>query len=456
MRLSVPIIGLCLSGTSQAQINAALRIGKLPHLERIMSRNSFFPMRPSPTIGSFSCIVATQMPTDHLPNIASIATGVSAKEHGVNCHSQTLRVPTIFSKLAASGVNVNILSSCPSTANILSDGLPSSNFVWSPSRGSSRSVNDQLLDVSAQAIESEMSRNESSLWFIATSDQLSHQCVPDDQQVYFFPPSVLVLTIVTVQLIDFYHRVDSMVGKLDAFGCVVGITSDHGISEKFSARGANVVLLKPLLDHCLNMWLKSDVIDDDQINCVDSIWTHDQSQSGFSNFDTELMVSFSFPSSSSDHSQLGSFAFIHVDQMQPAIVVRRLGGSHNVKDHELFRLTDVEHQQLCYQLLQRIRKHRFIYSALSQKDACDAMDLHPANSGNLVVVSQDWSVCCDSQETAQRARLPRNYRSHGGLSENTVPLIINRALKPNYQQMLNRGKGRNFMLFDILLNGIQS
>ncbi len=47
-------------------------------------------------------------------------------------------------------------------------------------------------------------------------------------------------------------------------------------------------------------------------------------------------------------------------------------------------------------------------------------------------------------------------RSHGGLSEGTVPLLVNRPLTHEFARRLTRGQARNLHLFDFLLNGLAS
>ena len=53
---------------------------------------------------------------------------------------------------------------------------------------------------------------------------------------------------------------------------------------------------------------------------------------------------------------------------------------------------------------------------------------------------------CDSQVS--------HLRSHGGLDETTVPMILNMPLEAEYDKRLMRGKARNYNLFDFLLNGV--
>ena len=45
-------------------------------------------------------------------------------------------------------------------------------------------------------------------------------------------------------------------------------------------------------------------------------------------------------------------------------------------------------------------------------------------------------------------------RSHGGLHEAVVPMLINEPLEPEYQQRLEAGANHNWDLFDLLLNGV--
>lgn len=221
-----------------------------------------------------------------------------------------------------------------------------------------------------------------------------------------------------LQFRQYYSRLDQCIGALDRHGALLGITSDHGHSNK-----SHVVNLLSLAQRACHQWIQSDQLDAEAIN--------NDSESG-----DQLNCSLRLVSDG----HLGSFAMIDVSRQQCAAVCQRLGGREGVL------LSDQQHQELCLALLFRMRRHRFIYSALSRKDASDAMDLDSKQVGDLVLLCQDWAVGADSSQCS----LPAGFSSHGGLGENTVPLILNRT-PPDHQQ-LNRGKGRNFHLLDTLMS----
>ena len=50
-------------------------------------------------------------------------------------------------------------------------------------------------------------------------------------------------------------------------------------------------------------------------------------------------------------------------------------------------------------------------------------------------------------------QVPR-LRSHGGESEQWVPMLVNRPLNEAWSAKLEAGEVRNFDLYDILLNGV--
>jgi phosphonoacetate hydrolase len=84
-----------------------------------------------------------------------------------------------------------------------------------------------------------------------------------------------------------------------------------------------------------------------------------------------------------------------------------------------------------------------------RRDAAAArFELPPDRIGDLVVVSERLSVVGTSRERHDLSGLDVPLRSHGGISEQQVPLIANRRaeLPPGHRRW------RNFDAFDLGLN----
>ena len=94
---------------------------------------------------------------------------------------------------------------------------------------------------------------------------------------------------------------------------------------------------------------------------------------------------------------------------------------------------------------------RVIEVVLTREEAAQRFELPPERIGDLVVVSTRHVVIGTSKARHDLSGLKEPLRSHGGLSEQKVPLLFNRKL---------RGLGahrrlRNFDIFDLALNNVE-
>jgi len=87
---------------------------------------------------------------------------------------------------------------------------------------------------------------------------------------------------------------------------------------------------------------------------------------------------------------------------------------------------------------------------LSRADAAGRFGLPPDRIGDVVVVSERLHVIGTSPARHDLSGLDAPLRSHGGLSEQTVPLLFNRRL----EGVAADRRWRNFDLFDLALNHV--
>jgi phosphonoacetate hydrolase len=88
---------------------------------------------------------------------------------------------------------------------------------------------------------------------------------------------------------------------------------------------------------------------------------------------------------------------------------------------------------------------------LGRDDACARFELPPDRVGDLVVVSERLTVIGTSRDRHDLSGLDAPLRSHGGVSEQRVPLIASRVAAA-----LPAGRRwRNFDAFDLALNHLQ-
>jgi phosphonoacetate hydrolase len=101
-------------------------------------------------------------------------------------------------------------------------------------------------------------------------------------------------------------------------------------------------------------------------------------------------------------------------------------------------------------LVEKLKATSGISKVLNNVDACSLFELPNDRVGDLVIVSDKSVVLGTSESRHDLSGLDAPLRSHGGISEQTVPLLFNRKLihKPN-------SRLRNFDILDISLNSLE-
>ena len=87
-------------------------------------------------------------------------------------------------------------------------------------------------------------------------------------------------------------------------------------------------------------------------------------------------------------------------------------------------------------------------------DAAQKYLLPPDRIGDLFVLGDCETVLGRTREAHDLSLVQQGLRSHGGVHEATVPMIVNRPLVPEYVDQMASGQMRNFDLFDVLCNGV--
>jgi phosphonoacetate hydrolase len=100
---------------------------------------------------------------------------------------------------------------------------------------------------------------------------------------------------------------------------------------------------------------------------------------------------------------------------------------------------------------ERLQRLEGIEVVLGNAEAAKRFELPPDRLGDLVVVSTRHVVLGTSESRHDLSGLDAPLRSHGGISEQTVPLIFNRRVV----DMPNR-RLRNFDVLDIALNHLEA
>ena len=179
--------------------------------------------------------------------------------------------------------------------------------------------------------------------------------------------------------------------KLDAMGATLALTADHGMNAKFGDDGQpDVIYLQTVLDDMLGQGAARVILP-----ITDPYVVH--------------------------HGALGSFATAY------------LPDNANIADITT-KLSAVEGIEAVY----------------DRDTGCAEFGLPTDRLGDLIVVSAKHKVLGTSADRHDLSQLKEPLRSHGGVSEQVVPLIVSKPTTP----MPSGHRLRNFDIFDVALNHV--
>ena len=187
----------------------------------------------------------------------------------------------------------------------------------------------------------------------------------------------------------FYGMIDRHLLEMQAHDAVIAVTADHGMKAKHDSAGQpNIVYLKPLIE---------ELLPSERFRIILPI--------------TDPYVVH--------HGALGGFATIYL--ADPADV-----------------------QPVCHKL----SAQKGVELVLEAPIACEKFALPPDRVGHIVVISSTEWVLGHSQQYHDLSALSEPLRSHGGLSEQRVPFILNCPAP----LLVASTTLRNYDIFDAALN----
>jgi phosphonoacetate hydrolase len=191
---------------------------------------------------------------------------------------------------------------------------------------------------------------------------------------------------------DFYAMMDRYLAELEALGATLALTADHGMNDKFGADGRpNAIYLQDLLDEWIGKGAARVILP-----ITDPYVVH--------------------------HGALGSFATVYLPER-----------------------TDLK------STLARLAKVEGVQLALSNAEACARFELPPDRLGDVIVVSEKHVVLGSGKSRHDLSGLDAPLRSHGGISEQAVPLLFNRRS----EGIPGKPRLRNFDVMDVALNHLR-
>jgi phosphonoacetate hydrolase len=388
---ATPTVIVCIDGCEQEYINQAVQAGVAPF---------FASLAASGTVLSGDCV----MPSFTNPNNLSIVTGAPPRVHGICGNyffdpeqgaevlmndARYLRAPTVLAQLAATGRKVAVVTAKDKLRSLLGHGLEGICF-------SAEKADEASLE--ANGIDGVLAKVGLPLPSVYSADLSEFVFAAGLMLLETVRPHLMYLSTTdyvqhkfapgTDGANGFYAMMDRYLHRMHGMGAVIAITADHGMNAKTDAVGKpNIAYLQDVLDATVGPG-KARVL----LPITDPYVVH--------------------------HGALGSYATVYVASPQDIPLVTKF----------LQAVPEVEH-------------------VLDRATAAEKFELPIDRIGDLVVLSDRLSVLGTSAVRHDLSGLTVPLRSHGGLSEQRVPLLFNRILKD-----VVPGRLRNFDILSLALN----
>ena len=388
-----PLVVVCVDGCQHEYITAAVAAGAAPFLGQLLAGAG--------TSFMADCV----MPSFTNPNNLSIVTGVPPSVHGI-CGNfffdpergeevmmndpRYLRVGTILAAFSDAGAKVAVITAKDKLRKLLGHKMQGICFSSEKADQVTLAENgiENVLDRVGMPVPSVYSAALSEFIFVA-GVKLMERERPD--LMYLSTTDYIQHKAApgTPMANDFYAMIDRHLARFDALGATIVLTADHGMNAKHGAAGEpNVIYLQDTLD----VWLgqhQARVI----LPITDPYVVH--------------------------HGALGSFALVYLSAPDAARAAA-----------------------------ERIAALPGIESVLTRAEAAKTFELPADRIGDLVVVSKLDTVIGTSRDRHDLSGLDVPLRSHGAMSEQKVPLLVNRGVSAQP----GNHRWRNFDAFDLGLN----
>lgn len=389
-----PLVVMCIDGCEPDYVRRAIAAGAMPYLASAL---------PGGTERLADCVV----PSFTNPNNLSIVTGVPPSAHGI-CGNyffdreagaevmmndpRYLRCGTILAAFAREGARVAVVTAKDKLRRLL--GHQMSGICFSAEKADETTALEHGivdgLGLVGMPLPSVYSAELSEFVF-AAGVRLLESTRPDIMYLSTTDYVQHKHAPGSAEANEFYGMMDGYLAKLAGLGATLAITADHGMNAKTDASGRpRVIYLQDVLDEWLGA-AQARVI----LPITDPYVVH--------------------------HGALGSFATVYL----PA-------GA------------DAE------RLRERVAGLPGMEVVLGREAACRRFELPPDRVGDLVAVSERHVVVGTSEGRHDLSGLDAPLRSHGGISEQTVPLLLSR---PTPDVPATR-RLRNFDAFDLALNHV--
>jgi phosphonoacetate hydrolase len=393
-----PLVVICCDGSEPAYMEQALAKGLMPNLAKIITKGE--DRRGLSVIPSFTN-----------PNNLSIVTGRPPEVHGISGNylidpetgeevmmndPKWLRAPTIFAAFQKAGAKICMVTAKDKLRLLLSKGL-----VYDGTAIAFSSEKADKATLADNGIENVLTFTGKPLPEVYSGDLSEFVFAAGVKLLKSFKPDLMYLSTTdyiqhkyapgTPGAETFYAMMDGYLGALDTSGAIIVLTADHGMKDKHLADGTPDVVY--LQDH-LDEW--------------------------FGAGSTKVILPITDPYVV-HHGALGSFATVYLYDVNEADATRRIKGLPGMD------------------------------GVFAKAEGCKRFELPPDRLGDLIIVSggpNGSKVIGTSASKHDLSGLNEPLRSHGGITEQIVPIIINAKTQGLSKNL------RNFDAFSIGCNHI--
>ena len=368
---------ICLDGCEPEYLDIAISEGLMPNLQRIRKEGT-------------DALAHSVIPSFTNPNNMSIATGRPPSVHGI-CGNflfdpetgeevmmndvRFLRAPTLFSKYYEGGSRVAVVTAKDKLRALLGAGLEF---------GEDRAIcfSSEKADLATKA---DNGIHNASEWLgrpvpeVYSADLSEFVLAAGVKILKEWSPNLMYLS--TTDYVqhkfapnqqgakDFYSMADKYIGELDALGAALVVTADHGMKPKHDANGKpSVIYVQDILDQWLGQAVARVILP-----ITDPYVVH--------------------------HGALGSFATAYL----PAEVDTN-------------------------EITEKLSNLEGILLVINKSEAVKRFDLPSDRIGDIVIISAENMTLGTSVDRHDLEALKEPLRSHGGLTEQEVPFIVNRKI----------------------------
>jgi len=385
---SEPLVVICCDGSEVDYTEQAMADGLMPNLKKIIAKGE-------------NLMAKSVVPSFTNPNNLSIVTGRPPEVHGI-CGNylidpdtgkevmmndpKFLRAPTIFAKFQAEGAKIAVITAKDKLRLLLGNGLKFDGTAVSFS--SEKSDQCTLSDHGIENVNAMVGMEvpdvysaELSEFVFAAGVKLLASMKPDlmylsttDYVQHKFAPG-------TDGANAFYAMMDKYLGELDAAGARIVLTADHGMRDKHLPDGSpDVLYLQDVMDDMLGKDAATVILP-----ITDPYVVH--------------------------HGALGSFATVYLPK-----------GSN------------------AEEIAAKVKALDGVDICMTNEEGCAYFELPRDRTGDLIVVSggpQKTKVLGTSADKHDLSGLKVPLRSHGGVSEQGVPVMTNHKLENAPENLRN-------------------